>query len=131
MGFGDHPSFSPSILYPGCLVPLFTQRLIWIILLLSFSCGAGVGVFYVNAVAVFKVKFEGPEKEFAMGYLIVAIIAGELAAALLGLYIEPVLREHCTMILNNTGLCFTRSHSSYRLSSSCHVDNGYRVEIPS
>ena len=104
---------------------------VWIILLLSFSCGAGVGVFYVNAVAFFKVKFEGPEKEFAMGYLIVAIIAGELAAALLGLYIEPVLREHCTMILNNTGLCFTRSHSSYRLTSSCHVDNSYHVEIPS
>ncbi|CAH3190300.1 unnamed protein product, partial [Porites evermanni] len=92
---------------------------VWIILLLSFSCGAGIGVFYVNAVAFFKVKFEGPEKEFAMGYLIVAIIAGVLAAALLGLYIEPVLREHCTMILNNAGLCFTRSHSSYRLTSSC------------
>ena len=66
-----------------------------------------------------------------MGYLIVAIIAGELAAALLGLYIEPVLREHCTMILKNAGLCFTRSSSSDRLTSSCHVDNSYYVEIPS
>jgi len=104
---------------------------VWIILLLSFSCGAGVGIFYVNAVAFFKVKFEGPEKEFAMGYLLVAMIAGVLAAALHGLYIEPILREHCTMILNNTGLCFTRSHSSYRLTSSYHVDNSYNVEIPS
>lgn len=27
MSFGDHPSFSPSILYHGCLVPFFTQYL--------------------------------------------------------------------------------------------------------
>lgn len=66
-----------------------------------------------------------------MGYLTVAITAGVLAAALLGLYIEPILREHCTMILNNSGVCFTRSSSSDRLTSSCHVDNSFHVEIPS
>lgn len=65
-----------------------------------------------------------------MGYLIVTIIAGILSEALLGLYIEPVLGEYCTMILKNTDLCFTRSLSRDRLTSSCHVANSYHVEIP-
>lgn len=40
---------------------------VWIILLLSFSCGAGVGVFYVNAVAFFKVKFEDLKRSSPWG----------------------------------------------------------------
>ena len=92
---------------------------IWIVLPFSFTCGVSVGVFFVNLIAFFSDKFTGRYKEFAMGYAIVAVCGGTFAAALLGLFTEPYLREHCTMIVNNTDLCFTRSNSLDRFTSSC------------
>ncbi|KAJ7385234.1 battenin CLN3 protein [Desmophyllum pertusum] len=92
---------------------------VWIVLLLSFTCGVAIGVFYANATTFFRDRFDDRHKEFAMGYIIVAIAGGVLAAALLGLSTEPLLREHCTMLVNNTDFCFTRSKSVDRFTSSC------------
>ncbi|KAL9988097.1 hypothetical protein ACROYT_G002501 [Oculina patagonica] len=74
---------------------------VWIVLVLLFTCGAVIGVFYVNAITFFRNEFEDRYKEFAMGYIVVAMGGGVLTAALLGLHTEPLLREHCTMFVNN------------------------------
>jgi len=92
---------------------------VWIVLLLVFASGAVVGVTYVNAVTYFRDSFKDRDKEFAMGFFLVAITGGVFASALLGLYVEPILREHCTMFTNNSDFCFTRSKSLDRFTSTC------------
>lgn len=92
---------------------------VWIVLLLVFACGAAIGATYVNAIAFFRDSFKDRYKEFAMGFFSVASAGGVFTSALLGLYVEPLLREHCTMFANNTDFCFTRSKSLDRFTSSC------------
>ncbi|KAL9988096.1 hypothetical protein ACROYT_G002499 [Oculina patagonica] len=92
---------------------------VWIVLLLLFTCGVVVGVFFVNAVTFFRDKFKDRYKEFAMGYFVVATSGGCNIAAILGLYTEPLLREHCTMFVNSSDFCFTRSMSLDGFSSPC------------
>ena len=94
---------------------------VWIVLLLSFTCGVAIGVLYVNSVAFFRDNFKDRYREFVMGYVIVALGVGMFVAALMGLYTEPLLLEHCTMFVNNTDLCFTRSKSLDRFTSFCPV----------
>ena len=92
---------------------------VWIVLLLLFVNGAVFGLAYVNAIAFFKDSFKDSYEEFAMGFFLVAITGGVFASALLGLYVEPILREHCTMSINNSDVCFTRSKSRDRFTSTC------------
>ena len=87
---------------------------VWIVLLLTFISGLEVGASYINALGFFRDRLEGHSQEFVMGYFTVAINGGVLASALLGLY-----KEHCTMVENNTDVCFTRSHSLDMFTSSC------------
>ena len=56
-----------------------------------------------------------------MGYIVVSTVGGVLTAAMLGLYTEPLLHEHCTILVNDTDFCFTRSQSLDRFTSSCLV----------
>ena len=88
-------------------------------LLLVFVSGAVFGLTYVNAIAFFRDRFKYNYEEFAMGFFLVAVTGGVFASALLGLYIEPILREHCTMFINNSDFCFTRSKSLDRFTSTC------------
>ena len=86
---------------------------------LVFASGTAVGITYVNAIAFFRDSFKDRYQEFAMGFFSVALAGGVFAAALLGLYVEPLLREHCTMFANNTDFCFTRSKFLDRFTSTC------------
>ncbi|XP_068694956.1 uncharacterized protein [Montipora foliosa] len=92
---------------------------VWIVLVLSFTGGATIGVFFVNALAFFRERFDDPHKEFAMGYIVVAMGGGTFTAALMGLLIEPFLRGHCMMVLKNEDYCFTRSKARKRIMSHC------------
>ena len=94
---------------------------VWIVLLLVFASAAVVGVTYVNAITYFRDSFKDRDKEFAMGFFPVAVTGGIFASALLGLYVEPILREHCTMFTNNSDFCFTRSKSLNRFTSTCII----------
>ena len=94
---------------------------VWIVLLLVFVIGAVFGLTYVNAIAFFRDRFKDNYEEFAMGFFLVAITGGVFASGLLGLYVEPILREHCTMFTNNSDFCFTRSKSLDRFTSTCIV----------
>lgn len=94
---------------------------VWIVLLLSFTGGATIGVFFVNALAFFRDKFDGRYKEFAMGYIVVAMGGGTFTASLVGLLTEPLLRRHCMVLLNNDDYCFTRSKVREHIISQCLV----------
>ena len=90
-------------------------------LLLVFVSGAVFGLTYVNVIAFFRDRFKDSYEQFAMGCFPVAITTGIFASALLGLYVEPILREHCTMFINNSYFCFTRSKSIDRFTSTCVI----------
>ena len=90
-------------------------------LLLVFVSGAVFGLTYVNAIAFFRDRFKDNCEEFAMGFFLVAITGGVFASALFGLYVEPILREHCTLLINNSDFCFTRSKSIDRFTSTCII----------
>ena len=92
---------------------------VWIVLLLSFTGGATIGVFFVNALAFFRDRFEGRYKEFAMGYTVVAMGGGTFTASLVGLVTEPLLRRHCMLLLKNDDYCFTRSKAREHIISHC------------
>ncbi|XP_015755812.1 PREDICTED: protein BTN1-like [Acropora digitifera] len=92
---------------------------IWIVVVISFFRGVVIGVAYVNALAFFRDRFEGPHREFAMGYILVSIGLGSFVAALMGLITEPLLLDHCKTLVNKTDLCFTRARSLDRFSSVC------------
>jgi len=92
---------------------------VWIVLLLSFTGGVTIGVFFVNALAFFRDRFEDRYKEFAMGYIVVAMGGGTFTASLVGLVIEPLLRRHCMLLLNSDDYCFTRSKARKHIMSHC------------
>ena len=92
---------------------------VWIVLLLSFTGGVTIGVFFVNALAFFRERFEDRYKEFAMGYIVVAMGGGTFTASLVGLVTEPLLRRHCMLLLNNDDYCFTRSKAREHIISHC------------
>ena len=94
---------------------------VWIVLLLSFTGGATIGVFFVNALSFFRDTFEGRYKEFAMGYIVVAMGGGSFTASLVGLVTEPLLRRHCMLLLKNDDYCFTRSKAREHIISRCLV----------
>ncbi|KAL9988099.1 hypothetical protein ACROYT_G002503 [Oculina patagonica] len=94
---------------------------VWIVLLLSFTGGITIGVFFVNALAFFRDKFDDRYKEFAMGYIVVAMGGGTFTASLVGLVTEPLLRRHCMLLLNNDDYCFTRSKAREHIMSQCLV----------
>ena len=94
---------------------------VWIVLLLSFTGGATIGVFFVNALAFFRDRFDDRYKEFAMGYIVVAMGGGTFTASLVGLVTEPLLRRHCMLLLNNDDYCFTRSKAREHIMSHCLV----------
>lgn len=93
---------------------------VWFVLLILFSSGLDIGGLYGIALTFFRGRFVEPYREFAMGYIIIALDAGVLAAALISLIIEPLLLKHCQMVSpSNTEVCFTRSTSLERFNSFC------------
>ena len=90
-----------------------------IVLLLLFICGVSLGVLFTNAVLLFRDKFVDRYQEFAMGCIMVGNNGAIITASLMGLYTEPLLLEHCTMLVNDIDLCFTRSKLVDGLTLSC------------
>lgn len=94
---------------------------VWIVLVLSFTGGATIGVFFVNALAFFRDRFDDRYKEFAMGYTVVAMGGGTFTASMVGLMTEPLLRRHCMVLLKSDDYCFTRSKAREHIMSQCLV----------
>ena len=92
---------------------------VWVVLSLSLTGGVTIGVLFVNALMVFRESFEERYKEFAMGYGVVSMGGGTLTAAVLGLFIEPIIRQHCMALLTNDDFCFTRSKAVENITARC------------
>lgn len=72
-----------AFVLPGVLVPIFTS--VQIVFLLLFTCGSTIGVSYVDDMLFFRNSLDDRCQRFAMGYILVSLGGGILAAGLLGL----------------------------------------------
>ncbi|XP_044172944.1 protein BTN1-like [Acropora millepora] len=92
------------------------------LLLLSFLGGLIIGIIYANVLQVFTESYEFPLREFVLGFVAFAVGIGMFAAGLLGLVVEPLLRQHCLTIADLAEYCFTRTdpNAAFNVTSSCH-----------
>ncbi|XP_020905378.1 protein BTN1 isoform X2 [Exaiptasia diaphana] len=83
--------------------------------------GATQGALYLNTFAVAGKDKRPRHREFSQAFLTSALVGGVVAAALMGFYIEPKLKEHCMQILApHDTLCFTRlTHGQWNTTLSC------------
>lgn len=79
-----------------------------LVLVLSFTAGVIIGVMYNNMLALYSEISDPQIREFTLGYASVATGAGALTAGLLGLVIEPWLRNHCLKVAISSDYCLTR-----------------------
>jgi len=81
---------------------------VYIIIILCFSGGVVAGIVFVDCLEFIRCLFEGQTREFvlSMGYAPVDLAI--LTASLVGLLVEPFLRNHCIHIMDNPLYCFTR-----------------------
>ena len=82
---------------------------VWIVLILCFTEGFTAGSIYVNTIHTVSEQFPDHRRgEFALSLLMVGNNVGVLSAALMGLYVEPVLKSHCFDKLEGDIYCLTR-----------------------
>lgn len=89
------------------------------VLLLCLSAGIVIGLLYNCVLVFFRESFDQKHREFIMGYSVCAMGAGILTAALVGLYVEPLLRTHCISTFKDSGYCFTRSSTLKDVTARC------------
>ena len=92
---------------------------VWIVLFIVFNLGLLAGSLYLNTFLVASKKQDQRGKAFSRAFLSVGPSAGVLAAGLVGLVLEPVLREHCLSIATMSDYCFTRSMGGWNETTSC------------
>ncbi|XP_001630158.2 protein BTN1 [Nematostella vectensis] len=92
---------------------------IGIIMLFVIVTGATEGALYLNTFAVAGKDMQPRYREFSRAFLTFALTLGIVIAALMGLWVERVLQEHCAATVEDTGYCFTRSLHGWNATSSC------------
>jgi len=92
---------------------------IGITLLLCFTGGFIVGLLFFLTFEITRINFEGLEREFALPLSLVPFVVSVFLAALIGLYVEPIIKEHCMSEAINSEFCFTRSSSIAEIIETC------------
>ena len=94
---------------------------VWIVLLLCFSVGLLAGCLYLNTFLVVTARDsdDANGKAFSRAFLSVGPSAGVLLAGIVGLVLEPALRNHCLESSQFREFCFTRSMHGWNKTTSC------------
>ncbi|XP_022809947.1 protein BTN1-like [Stylophora pistillata] len=92
---------------------------VWIVLFLIFNVGLLAGSLYPNTFLMVTSGDGVKGKAFSRGFLSFGPSAGVLMAGLVGLVLEPTLREHCLQSAEFRDFCFTRSMGGWNKSTLC------------
>ena len=76
-----------------------------------------------SAYTVSEIVSEPKQREFALGLLTLGDGLGELTAGLLGLHIEPQLKNHCVYELALQDECITRYHHASGWETNMHCQS--------
>lgn len=80
---------------------------VWIVFILIFIVGFGVGVVFINVfVVVLEIDFRF--KEFVMGFVIIGMGVGIFCVGVVGLFMELVICDYCLFVLDVGDYCFMR-----------------------
>lgn len=104
LGFAAWYRFFPSVL---------------VVLALTFAGGVCTGMLYINTMLAAVEDQDVQSKVFSRGFSLIGLGFGSFMAAIFGLIIEPVLREHCLEVSISRDFCFTRSMSEWNSTASC------------
>jgi len=94
---------------PGVGIPIF----------LCLTAGVVIGIVFSNALEFVRISFEENEREFVMSWVMFPFNFGVLVASMVGLYVEPRLREHCLHIVTDSAYCFTRPSNVNNVVAVC------------
>lgn len=89
------------------------------VLVLVLAIGILDGMLYVNTILSAAQDEDFRSKVFSRGFSMLGFAVGSLIAALLGLLVEPVLREHCIEVSSSDQFCFTRPMLGWNSSRLC------------
>ena len=89
----------------------FLGSIVLVSLLLS-GIGLFFGILYVNVFAMVGISEDARESAVTRVFVLSGLYAGMLLAALLALYIEPIIQQHCTYLEGGRAeLCLARSRT--------------------
>ena len=93
----------------------------WLIIFLCFTLGLVAGMLVLHSPHAVSSRVAPEEKEFALGLLTVGNAVGGFMAGLLGLIVEPYLRDKCLQHFSaRNELCFTRTQNTTGWESNIH-----------
>ena len=92
---------------------------VWVVLLLIFIVGLLAGSLYLNTYLMAAGSEDVKGKAFSRAFLSVGPSIGVLVAGLVGLVLEPTLREHCLHSAEFSEFCFTRAIGGWNKTTSC------------
>ena len=96
---------------------------VYIVLAMMFLTGLSIGALYSSTYAMAGRGSSSRQIELSRCFLTIAIAAGAVTAGLVGLYVEPLLKEHCEQtIFSAKEYCLTRPSPGWN-ASSCLVHN--------
>jgi len=91
---------------------------VWIVFILIFGAGLGAGAAFTNAFVVVS-ETDAKFKEFSMGFATIGMGAGTFCAGVVGLLMEPVIRDHCLAVSDVGDYCFTRPFGGWNQTIGC------------
>ena len=92
---------------------------VYIVLAVVFFDGLTEGALYYNTCTMVSRDSGSRHREFSRSFLYVASSSGMVTAAFVGIYVEPLLKEHCERTFLATEYCLTRSRHGWNTSVSC------------
>lgn len=90
-----------------------------LMLFFVFTGGVVVGTVYIMVLEISRASFEGNEREFVLAVSLFPLTFAIFVASLVGLIVEPNLREHCILYLKDAQYCFTRPKNLNSVIKSC------------
>lgn len=91
---------------------------VWIVFILIFAAGLGAGAAFTNAFVVVS-ETDAKFKEFSMGFATIGMGAGTFCAGVVGLLMEPLIRDHCLAVSDVGDYCFTRPLGGWNQTIGC------------
>lgn len=91
---------------------------VWIVFILIFGAGLGAGAAFTNAFVVVS-ETDAKFKEFSMGFATIGMGAGTFCAGVVGLLMEPAIRDHCLAVSDVGDYCFTRPFGGWNQTIGC------------
>ena len=92
---------------------------VYIVLAAVFCIGLNGGALYCNTYMAASRDSSSRHIEFSRSFLTMGSPLGVVTAAFVGMYVEPLLKEHCQRTFLATDYCLTRSRHAWNTSVSC------------